>query len=192
MWPENNGKQILPRPDKDTYFLQLAHLVATRATCVRRQVGAIIVDRRGHVRATGYNGVPKGAPHCNEGHECPGAKAESGTNLDSCLATHAETNALLQVMDTGDLHSLYVTVSPCIHCVKLVANSSIKRIVVAELYPGSESVIEQLTQSKLVLIQHHGFQSGISRVNWSHPETFGYKVGRLAQIQPWEDRIDFT
>ena len=88
------------RPDTDAYFIDMAKLAASRSTCIRRSVGCVLVNARNHVLATGYNGVPAGSTHCNEvstirgaltfGHACAGADADSGTNLDSCLAVHAE------------------------------------------------------------------------------------------------------
>lgn len=153
------------RPDHDTYFTRMAALVATRATCLRRAVGAVLVNSRRHVLATGYNGVAAGRPHCNEvtgevanpaldrgdgtyrvaehweratihvfGHACSGANSPSGTNLDGCQAIHAEQNALLQCRDVFDIDTCYVTVSPCIHCTKLLLNTSCRRIVAASIY----------------------------------------------------------
>lgn len=131
------------RPDHDTYFTRMAALVATRATCLRRAVGAVLVNSRGHVLATGYNGVAAGRPHCNHHdmfdpvgypHACPGATAPSGQKLDECEAIHAEQNALLQCRDVFDIDTCYVTVSPCIHCTKLLLNTSCRRIVAASIY----------------------------------------------------------
>ena len=131
------------RPDRDTYFLRMAALVATRATCLRRSVGAVLVNSRRHVLATGYNGVAAGRPHCNHHdmfgpvsypHACQGATAPSGQKLDECEAIHAEQNALLQCRDVFDIDTCYVTVSPCIHCTKLLLNTSCRRIVAAAIY----------------------------------------------------------
>ena len=131
------------RPDHDTYFIRMATLVATRATCLRRAVGAVLVNSRRHVLATGYNGVAAGRPHCNQHdpyepvgypHACQGATAPSGQKLDECEAIHAEQNALLQCRDVFDIDTCYVTVSPCIHCTKLLLNTSCRRIVAASIY----------------------------------------------------------
>jgi len=83
-----------PREDVDLYYLGMARLVSGRSTCVRRDVGAIIVDANNRVISTGYNGVPSGMPHCKFGHPCAGANCPSGTGLDLCLAIHAETNSI--------------------------------------------------------------------------------------------------
>ncbi len=140
------------RPTRDEWAIELAHLTAKRATCLRRQVGCVLLNERGHVLATGYNGVAAGMPHCNEEawvtetvlmkkwpHACSGAKAPSGQALDACQAIHAEQNALLQCRDVWSIHSAYVTASPCITCTKLLMNTSCKCIVFSELYPHNEA-----------------------------------------------------
>lgn len=128
------------RPSKDTYFLQMAKLVATQTTCARRAVGCVAVNARGHVMATGYNGVPSKFPHCNEGHLCSGAGSPSGTNLDGCLAVHAEISMLAQCHDVWQIDTVYSTLSPCFSCVKALLSSGCRRIVFIEEYPHPESV----------------------------------------------------
>lgn len=123
----------MSRPDKDTYFLRMARLVATRATCARRAVGCVLVDRLGHVLATGYNGVAPGEDHCTD-RPCPGARLPSGQGLDLCEATHAEQNALLQCGDVQCIATCYTTTSPCVTCVKLLLNTSCRRIVFIDAY----------------------------------------------------------
>lgn len=132
------------RIERDPYFLEMAALVARRGTCLRRQVGCVLVDARGHVLATGYNGVAAGEPHCNA-HDafdsvgypnaCGGAFASSGTQLDACGAIHAEQNALLQCPDVYRIHTCYTTASPCMTCMKLLKNTSCQRIVFSTEYP---------------------------------------------------------
>lgn len=126
------------RPDLDTYYLTLVKHAATRGTCARRKVGCVLVDVRGHVLSTGYNGVCHGAPHCID-VPCPGAGLPSGQGLHLCEAIHAEQNALLQCRDVDRIHSCYSSSSPCIHCMRLLANTSVKRIVFSEVYPHVES-----------------------------------------------------
>lgn len=128
--------EVTMRPPRDEYFLEMAHLVSTRSTCVRRAVGAIAVDAHNHVLATGYNGVPSGFPHCNEGHPCSGANARSGMSLDSCLAVHAEINMLAQCNGVTGIHTVYCTASPCISCLKALLTTSTRRLVFSELYPA--------------------------------------------------------
>lgn len=140
------------RPSRDEWALKLALLTAQRTTCYRRAVGCVLLNARGHVLATGYNGVAAGLPHCNEvtehrhdglgriavhGHACSGASAPSGTNLDGCQAIHAEQNALLQCRDMYAIHTAYVTASPCMTCCKLLLSTSCQRIVYVEEYPHS-------------------------------------------------------
>lgn len=123
-----------PRPTRDEVFLNVAHEVKQRATCGRRKVGCVLVNDRGHVLATGYNGVPSGWPHCPDQRACPGLTAQSGEGLDECYAIHAEQNALLQCADVQKIHTCYVTVSPCVHCVKLLLNTGCSRIVTSDVY----------------------------------------------------------
>jgi dCMP deaminase len=132
------------RPDKDTWGLKLALVTATRATCCRRSVGCVLVDDRGQVLSTGYNGRAAGLPHCNEStskdgdlhyaYACAGVNAPSGTNLEGCEAIHAEQNALLQCADVSEIHTAYVTTSPCVTCVKLLLNTGCQRIVFIDRY----------------------------------------------------------
>lgn len=149
------------RPSKDTWAMAMAVVTAQRRTCLRRAVGCVLINARGHVLSTGYNGVAAGQPHCNEEiagcsrtsdksrvvklhedktpHACSGAHAASGTHLDGCKAIHAEQNALLQCRDIYLIDTAYVTASPCMTCVKLLLNTSCKRIVYLEEYPHTEA-----------------------------------------------------
>ena len=136
------------RLDVDTYFLQMAELVARRSTCRRREVGCVLVDSENHVVSTGYNGVPTHFPHCLD-TPCEGATAPSGVSLDKCLAVHAEQNALLQLR-SNDILTAYLTVSPCVACAKMIANSHIKRIVASYEYVQSFAV-DILKQANIVL-----------------------------------------
>ena len=86
------------RQPADFYFLRMALLVSERGTCVRRKVGCILVNKKNHVLATGYNGNPSGFSHCLD-NPCKGANSTSGKDLDKCEAIHAEQNTLLQCKD---------------------------------------------------------------------------------------------
>jgi len=127
------------RTDKDTYFLKIAKLTSERGTCVRRKVGCVIVDKHNHVMATGYNGVPKNFPHCFY-NPCLGANSKTGKNLNQCLAIHAEQNALLQCKDIMAIDTIYCTITPCITCAKLIANTSCNRVVCSEKYSDEEAL----------------------------------------------------
>ena len=121
------------RPSKDEYFMDMALLVSERSTCLRRKVGAVLINKRKHVLATGYNGVASGQPHCLD-IPCIGANSASGTDLDLCEAVHAEQNALLQCKNVFEIDTCYVTVSPCMTCTKLLLNTSCQTIIFEEDY----------------------------------------------------------
>lgn len=125
------------RPTRDQWAMALAVITAERATCIRRKVGCVLLNDRGHLLATGYNGVASGQPHCNEvehrgivqlhPHACEGHNLPPGQ--DRCEAIHAEQNALMQCRDVYAIDTAYVTLSPCMACCKLLLNTSCRRIV---------------------------------------------------------------
>ncbi|MFW6189481.1 MAG: deoxycytidylate deaminase [Planctomycetota bacterium] len=128
------------RPSWDEYFMRIAHEVAKRSTCLRRQVGAVLVlDKR--ILATGYNGAPSGLPHCAEvGCLREEMQVPSGQRHELCRGLHAEMNALLQggrhgVREEGA--TLYSTFVPCSLCSKMIINAGIRRVVAARPYPDS-------------------------------------------------------
>lgn len=130
----------MTRPSWDEYFLEIASLVKTRSTCIRRQVGAVFVrDKR--VLATGYNGAPSGLKHCDEvGCLRERESVPSGERHELCRAIHAEQNALLQAAQHGVGLSgsvLYSTIQPCVLCAKMMINAGVKRIVVLGGYPDA-------------------------------------------------------
>ena len=122
----------------DEYFVEMAKLVARRATCARRKVGCVLVNEHDHVMATGYNGVASGLPHCLD-TPCPGAGQPSGQGLHLCQAIHAEQNALMQCRNINEIATCYTVSSPCIHCLRLLLNTTCRRIVFAEEYPHPEA-----------------------------------------------------
>lgn len=121
------------RPTRSESFLDIAYVLAQRSTCVRRRVGAVLTDAYTHIIGTGYNGVPKGYKHCID-QPCGGHTHSSGKGLESCLAIHAEQNALMQCPDVMKIDAIYVTTSPCMHCMKMLLNTSCQCIVYSELY----------------------------------------------------------
>jgi len=121
----------------DEYFIKMARLASLRGSCARRKVGCILTNDLNHVLATGYNGPPRNVDNCIT-RPCPGASMASGEGLDQCIAVHAETNALLQCGNVEEIATAYCTASPCIHCTKLLMNTSCNRIVFSERYPGHE------------------------------------------------------
>lgn len=132
--------KIDSRPPWDDYFMELAQLVATRSTCIRkgRQVGAVLV-RDKHILSTGFNGPPSGMAHCEEvGCIRDQLKIPSGTRQEICRAVHAEQNAIIQCALHGvssKNSTLYVTHQPCAICAKILINAGVKRIVYKEPYP---------------------------------------------------------
>jgi len=149
------------RPAKETTWLKVCCDIAEQSTCLRRAVGCVLVDVRGHVLSTGYNGVAPGRPHCNERltvfdgnlpvhasgavprgikthfeylNACKGSASKPGEGLDLCEAIHAEQNALLQCRDPQAIHTCYVTHSPCVHCAKLLCCTSCSRVIFLEEY----------------------------------------------------------
>ena len=137
------------RQSWDDYFLQLAATASTRATCSRRKHGAVIVKNR-KIVATGYNGAPAGYPHCDEG-ACPRAQssAPQGHDYDSCIAIHAEANALLfSSPEEREDATLYCTGAPCFGCAKLISNSGISEVVASGgRYEGWDGVRDFLQKS---------------------------------------------
>ena len=132
-----NGR-IDHRPSWDEYFMTLANEVATRTTCLRRGVGAVIVkDRR--ILATGYNGVPTGMAHCAEtGCLRQQLGVPSGQRHEICRGLHAEQNAIIQAARYGiniTGASIYVNTQPCVVCAKMLINAGIEEIVYQNPYP---------------------------------------------------------
>lgn len=139
------------RPDWDTYFMQMTDLVATRSSCIRRQVGAVIVDPFTHaIVSTGYNGTPAGTPNCNEGgcKRC-NSTAPLGANYGICRCVHAEENAIALAARNGwatDVTTLYSTYSPCFTCLRMAVQAGITVIHYRILtpYPPEEAAEFQL------------------------------------------------
>ncbi|MBC7345227.1 MAG: dCMP deaminase family protein, partial [Clostridia bacterium] len=122
------------------YFMEIARVVSRRSTCLRRQVGAILVrDRR--ILTTGYNGAPRGLPHCEElGCLREELDIPAGERHELCRGIHAEQNAIIQAALHGvstEGSTLYVTCEPCAVCAKMLLNAGVKRIVAGEGYPDA-------------------------------------------------------
>ena len=126
------------RPDWDTYFISIAHLVSTRSTCLRRQVGAVMV-RDKQILTTGYNGVPQGITHCTPESCLRSLKnIPSGQQQELCRGLHAEQNAIIQAALHGVSTkgaTLYCTHKPCILCAKMLINAGVVRVVYQNFYP---------------------------------------------------------
>lgn len=150
----NAGKK-LKRPSWDEYFLEAAGLIASRSTCLRRKVGAVLVkDKR--ILATGYNGAPSGIVHC-EIVGCLRAKLKiaSGERHELCRGLHAEQNAILQAALHGIRTKnavLYLTNQPCIICAKMIINAGIKEIIFKGDYP--DKMAREFLKEAKVKIRH--------------------------------------
>ncbi len=134
------------RPSWDKYFMDIANEVAKRSTCERAQVGAVIVKEK-RILTTGYNGSPRGLPHCYE----VGCLMDNG----HCVRTlHAEQNAIIQAALHGVITegaTIYVTHQPCFLCAKMIINAGLVRIVYDKEYPDDRSR-EFLEQAGVKLI----------------------------------------
>lgn len=139
------------RPDWDLYFMRMTYHAATRATCSRKHVGAVIVTPDHRVVSTGYNGSPSGTDSCDEiGHEMVEGH---------CVRTlHAESNALDFAGRFAMGCTLYVTVTPCYDCAKRIVNAQINRVVYDEFYASrygkSSMVVDYLTAAGLTVEQY--------------------------------------
>lgn len=137
------------RASWDRYFMNIAVDVATRATCDRKHVGAVI-ERERMILSTGYNGSIRGMPHCDE----VGHMMDSG----HCVATiHAEANAIIQAARNGvgiEGATFYTTASPCWNCFKMIANAGVKRICFAEFY-RDERIFEVAKRLGIELVEIH-------------------------------------
>lgn len=128
----------------DEYFMQIAEIVKTRSTCLRRQVGALIVkDNR--IITTGYNGAPSRIKECTEIGFCKREELNipSGQRHELCRALHAEQNAIIQAASLGISTkgaTLYVTLQPCVICAKMAVNAGIVKIIYKGEYPDELSL----------------------------------------------------
>ena len=147
------------RASWEEYFMQIAEIVKTRSTCLRRQVGALIVkDNR--IITTGYNGAPEGIKHCSDLGSCLRSelKIPSGERHELCRALHAEQNAIIQAAKIGvstQGATMYVTLQPCVICAKMAINAGIKKIVYKGDYPDELS-LNMLNEANVELIKVGG------------------------------------
>jgi dCMP deaminase len=154
------GSGETPAPEKrlgwHEYFMSVAHLISRRATCTRGHIGAVIV-RENSILSTGYNGAPSGLPHCNDSN-CRIYRSihPDGTVEENCVNTiHAEINAIAQAAKHGVSikdSDIYITASPCIHCLKVLINVGIKTIYYDKPYK-IEHIDELLKLSGIRLVQ---------------------------------------
>ncbi|OGB88515.1 cytidine deaminase [candidate division WOR-1 bacterium RIFCSPLOWO2_02_FULL_46_20] len=148
----------MSRPAWDDYFMKITRDVSERATCVKRQVGSIIVkDNR--VLASGYNGAPKGFNHCTEATCLRKQRAiPSGERHELCRGLHAEQNAIVQAAWHGvkiEKSTMYCNYQPCVICVKMMINAGIVRLIYAGGYPD-ELALQMLKESKIKVVKYEG------------------------------------
>ncbi len=158
------------RPGWDEYFLQIAELVGSRATCDRGRSGCVIVrDRR--ILVTGYVGSPTGLPHCDEvGHELHRIINFDNSESEHCVRTvHAEQNAIAQAAKLGvsvDGGVLYCHMTPCYVCAKILINAGIKKVVASKDYHRGQKTKEI-------------FETAGVRLEILNPEIEDYKSDRF-------------
>lgn len=146
------SKSKLTRPDWDAYFMKIAEFSARRTNCMKRGVGAVLVqDRR--IIATGYNGTARGLNNCSEGGcaRC-NANTKCGQALDSCLCLHAEENALLEAgrsRSTGA--TLYCTTAPCLSCARKICQMGVARVVYHRDYSVEHFTAKLCKEAGIVL-----------------------------------------
>lgn len=149
------------RPSWQQYFIQMAILASKRSTCLRRQVGAVLV-KDNQILSTGYNGSPKGVPHCAEvGCMREQQSVPSGTMHELCRGVHAEQNAIIQAGLNGSSTrgaTIYCTHQPCSICARLIINAEIKTIYIADRYP--DKLAEQLFAEAGTELIHYDPETG--------------------------------
>ena len=139
---------------RDEAYLRIAEVLAWRSTCLDKKVGCVITNRKNEIIATGYNGAPRGKIHCIDTGICLVDKLGS---KDNCPSAHAEQNALLQCRVPEQIHTIYTTLSPCVNCIRIINNTSCKRIVF--LHQHSHAAVRKMWEGAWI---HYEFNRSIS------------------------------
>jgi dCMP deaminase len=140
------------RDDIDTHFMKIALLVSERSTCIKQNVGAVLVCDK-HIIATGYNGAPAGLPHCTE-ETCLRKGLSSLEDSHLCRGVHAEQNAIIQSALHGSTTregTIYTTHFPCMSCLKMLINAGIHHIVYKTPYDMENEI-------KMALVRNAGIK----------------------------------
>lgn len=138
----------MKRISRDEYYMNIAIDVSKRGTCTRRQIGSVVVNGD-EIKSTGYNGNPRGLPHCDEiGCIRDDQNIPSGERSEVCTGVHAEQNALLQAGKGSNGATLYTTIVPCNTCAKMIINAGIQRVVFLDDYPERMG-LELLNEAKV-------------------------------------------
>jgi dCMP deaminase len=155
----------IDRPSFDEIFMEIAYTWAKRATCLRRKVGAVLAKDKQQITA-GYNGAPRGVPHCAEAGGCIRERLNipSGKNAELCRGTHAEQNTITQAAKFGiniEGATLYCNTFPCVICTKMILNSGITKVVYDCDYddPLSKEILEQQTMVEMVRYEGKKFRT---------------------------------
>ncbi|MFX4261265.1 deoxycytidylate deaminase [Pelotomaculum propionicicum] len=131
--------------------MEVAEVISKRSTCLRRQVGAVLV-LEDHIIATGYNGAPKNLPHCSEtGCVREAQNIPSGQRHELCRANHSEANAIIFSHCNTNGSVLYVTCFPCVMCAKILINAGVKKVIYKGDYPDELS--KEMLESSGVTVQ---------------------------------------
>lgn len=139
------------RPCLDQSYIQIAHTIAWRSTCLRRRVGAVLTEQHGRVVSMGYNGAPRGADHCSE-HGCIMRDGH-------CVrAVHAELNALLNLQVRVSSGVLYSTAFPCSHCIGAMIQTNVRKLVFDESYGMPSEMVASIT---------YLLRSGVEVLQWT-------------------------
>jgi len=153
--PKKEQSQVSDRPSWHEYFMGITNLVASRSTCLRRKVGAVLVKEK-RILSSGYNGAPANVPHCREtGCLREQLNVPSGEKHELCRGVHAEQNAIIQAAFHGvsvNGSVLYCTNQPCSICAKMIINAGIKTVYFKEGYDDPLS-LEMFDQAKVDLVQ---------------------------------------
>lgn len=170
----------MKRPDWDVYFMLHSEIAKLRSNCLAKHVGAVIVKDNRQI-ATGYNGTPSGIKNCFEGGcgRCllrAQGKINSGENLERCLCTHAEANAIIQCALFGNAGStkgatLYSTLAPCLECSKMAISVGIRRIVVLSDYSEDSTCLLSKANVTLLKLEPNLLYDWIELMK-NDPETF--------------------
>ena len=142
------------RPSWDQYIMDIAHMVAARSNCSRRQVAAVLV-RDCRIISTGYNGTPRGVRNCSDGG-CPRCNSDtpSGHGLHEGLCSHAEENSIVQAAYHGIAvkgATLYTTFSPCLQCAKMIINAGIVEVVYHQRYSIDDVSTRLLKEAGVII-----------------------------------------
>lgn len=164
---------VHPRPSWDLWFMRLAYAVALRGTCPRKQVGCVVVDDADRsLIGTGYNGAPRGLPHCTE----VGCDLEDVAGRASCVRTlHAESNALDRLVAKAPSMTLYSTVVPCHRCaLRVVQIGGIARVVYHDGYrsQSTDKTYSLLREARVALVRLDAPTDAVAGT-WSDPSEFG-------------------